>query len=169
MPSPGTTLLPELTRLITKARRALYIAAARELGTRGEEMSAWIVAARLTERRAASQKDLAEITGQHPAGISRLLDEMDRRGLTARALDPLDQRRRLVTLTPAGRRWHRRLEPLVSRASEKVLGVLDVTEQHQLRGLLRRIGEPRLVPTPGESRSGPGRRPGQRRSESPGR
>ena len=147
MPTTSTspTLLHELTRLISKTRRGLYIAAARELGSRGEEMSAWIVAARLVERRAASQKDLADITGQHPAGISRLLDEMDRRGLTARAPDPLDQRRRLVTLTPAGRRWHRQLEPIVLRATESVLGVLGLTEQHQLRTLLRRLGEPRLV------------------------
>jgi|GEM_PF-2834084 len=145
-------LLPELTRLITKVRRALYVAAARELGARGEQMSAWIVAARLIERRAASQKDLAEITGQHPAGISRLLDEMDRRGLTARALDPLDQRRRLVTLTPSGRRWHRKLEAAVLRAGENVLGVLELTEQLQLRALLRRIGEPRLLQGGAESR-----------------
>ncbi len=160
----GSPLLPDLTRLITKARRTLYVVAARELGTRGEEISAWIVAARLMERRAASQKDLAEITGQHPAGISRLLDEMDRRGLTARALDPLDQRRRLVTLTAAGRRWHRKLEPLVLRASENVLGILTLTEQHQLRGLLRRIGEPQLVQGPGtgDSAAGPRRRRAQR-------
>ena len=173
MPTAGDrSLLPELTRLISKARRALFTAASGELGSRGESMAAWVVAARLLERRAASQKDLAEITGQHPAGISRLLDDMDRRGLTARALDPLDQRRRLVTLTPAGRRWHRRLEPLVLRAAVSVLGVLDLTEQHQLRGLLRRISEPRLVPTPRSSagaRSGPRRRPAQRRSESLGR
>ena len=31
------------------------------------------------------------------------------------------------------------------RAGEHVLGVLDVADQHQLRTLLRRIGEPRLV------------------------
>ena len=145
MQSTSPTLLHELTRLISKTRRALYLAAARELGSRGEEMSSWIVAARLMERRAASQKDLADITGQHPAGISRLLDEMDRRGLTARAPDPLDQRRRLVTLTPAGRRWHRQLEPIVLRATESVLGILGLTEQHQLRTLLRRLVEPRLV------------------------
>jgi DNA-binding MarR family transcriptional regulator len=137
------TLLPELTRLITRARRTVHLAGARELGSRGDEMTAWIVADRLMERRAASQKDLAQITGQHPAGISRLLDEMDRRGLTARALDPLDQRRRLVTLTPAGRRWYRQLEPMILRAGETVLGVLTFTEQHQLRALLRRLGEPR--------------------------
>ena len=145
MQSTSPTLLHELTRLISKTRRALYIAAARELGSRGEEMSSWVVAARLMERRAASQKDLADITGQHPAGISRLLDEMDRRGLTARAPDPLDQRRRLVTLTPAGRRWHRQLEPIVLRATESVLGILGLTEQHQLRTLLRRLIEQRLV------------------------
>jgi DNA-binding MarR family transcriptional regulator len=126
----------------------MYIAVARELGTHGEQMAAWIVAGRLLERRAASQKDLAELTGQHPAALSRLLDEMDRRGFTARALDPLDQRRRLVTLTPAGRRWHGRLEPLVLRAGESVLGVLELSEQVQLRALLLRIGERRrLEPT----------------------
>jgi DNA-binding MarR family transcriptional regulator len=165
MPSTSAApLLHELTRLITKIRRALYMAAARELGRRGESIGAFTVAARLVERRAASQKDLAELTAQHPAGISRLLDEMDRRGLTARALDPLDQRRRLVTLTPAGRRWYRRLEPVVLRAGESVLGVLDLTEQHQLRGLLRRLGEPRLVPAPdrGAPSPGPGRRRAQR-------
>lgn len=154
-PARNATLLPELTRLITKARRTMYVAAARELGALGEQMAAWLVAGRLLERRAASQKDLAEITGQHPAGISRLLEEMDRRGLTARALDPLDQRRRLVTLTAAGRKWHGRLEPFVLRAGESVLGVLDLTEQVQLRGLLHRIGEPRLLEAAGE---GPVRR-----------
>ena len=161
MPTDGTpSLLPELTRLITKARRALYSAAERELGSRGELMVAWLVAARLRERRAASQRDLAEMTGQHPAGISRLLADLDRRGLTARALDPLDQRRRLVTLTAAGRRWHRQFEPVVLRAGESVLGVLDLFEQHQLRALLRRIGEPRLVqPTRApRQRKLPGRR-----------
>jgi DNA-binding MarR family transcriptional regulator len=142
------SLMPELTRLISKARRALYTAASRELGRRGESMVAWIVAGRLLERRAASQRDLSELTGQHPAGISRLLDEMDGRGLTARALDPLDQRRRLVTLTPAGRRWHKRLEPVVLRAGESVLSVLDLKEQNQLRALLWRLGEPRLVHSP---------------------
>jgi DNA-binding MarR family transcriptional regulator len=166
MPTDGApSLLPELTRLITKARRALYLAAEKELGSRGEAMVAWIVAARLRERRAASQRDLAEMTGQHPAGISRLLDEMDRRGLTARAPDPLDQRRRLVTLTPAGRRWHRQLEPVVMRAGEHVLGVLDVADQHQLRILLRRIGEPRLVEAgtgARPSRAVAARRPAQR-------
>jgi DNA-binding MarR family transcriptional regulator len=146
MRSAGPALLPELTRLVSKARRALHLAAAHEVGSRGEEMAAFMVAAQLMERRAASQKDLSEITGQHPAGISRLLDDMDRRGLTARALDPLDQRRRLVTLTPAGRRWFRRLEPLVVRAGESVLGILSLTEQLQLRALLRRLGKPGSSP-----------------------
>ena len=54
MPTDGApSLLPELTRLIAKARRALYLAAEKELGSRGEAMVTWIVAARLRERRAA--------------------------------------------------------------------------------------------------------------------
>jgi DNA-binding MarR family transcriptional regulator len=165
MASAGAApMLHDLSRLITKVRRGLYMAAARELGRHGESIGEWIVAARLMERRAASQKDLAELTGQHPAGISRLLDEMDRRGLAARAPDPLDQRRRLVTLTTAGRRWHRKLEPVVLKATESILGVLELTEQHQLRALLRRITEPRLVQllTAEEPRAGARRRRAQR-------
>jgi len=137
--------LAELTRLVAKTRRLLFLAASRVLAGRGESMVAWIVAARLAERHATSQRDLSDLTGQHAAGISRLLQELDRRGLTTRAPDPLDLRRRLVTLTPAGRRWHRRLEPMVLRATGAVLGVLDPSQQRELRTLLRRVVEPRLV------------------------
>jgi DNA-binding MarR family transcriptional regulator len=137
--------LAELTRLVGQTRRLLFLAASRALARRGESMVAWIIAARLAERRATSQRDLAELAGQHAAGISRMLHELDRRGLTARASDPLDMRRRLVTLTPAGRRWHRRLEPVVLRATGSVLGILDREEQQQLRTLLHRVIEPRLV------------------------
>lgn len=141
----GAVQLAELTRLVAKTRRLLFLAASRELAGRDESMMAWIVAARLAERRATSQRDLSELTGQHAAGISRLLQELDRRGLTTRSPDPLDMRRRLVTLTPAGRRWHRKLEPIVLRATGRVLGVLDPAQQRQFRTLLRRIVEPRLV------------------------
>jgi DNA-binding MarR family transcriptional regulator len=142
---PGAAQLAELTRLVGKTRRILFLTASRVLAGRGESMLAWIIAARLAERHATSQRDLSEMTGQHAAGISRLLQELDRRGLTARAPDPLDMRRRLVTLTPAGRRWHRRLEPIVLRATGRVLGVLDPDQQRELRNLLRRVVEPRLV------------------------
>jgi DNA-binding MarR family transcriptional regulator len=141
----GAVQLAELTRLVGKTRRALFLAASRELAGRNESMVAWIVAARLAERRATSQGDLSELTGQHAAGISRLLQALDRRGLTTRSPDPLDTRRRLVTLTPAGRRWHRKLEPIVLRATGRVLGVLDQDQQSQFRTLLRRVVEPRLV------------------------
>jgi DNA-binding MarR family transcriptional regulator len=141
----GAVQLAELTRLVAKTRRLLFLAASRVLAGRGESMVAWIVAARLAETHATSQRDLSEMTGQHAAGISRLLQELDRRGLTARAPDPLDMRRRLVTLTPAGRRWHRRLEPIVLKATGSVMGVLDPDQQRDLRTLLRRVVEPRLV------------------------
>jgi DNA-binding MarR family transcriptional regulator len=141
----GAVQLAELTRLVAKTRRLLFLAASRVLAGRGESMVAWIVAARLAETHATSQRDLSEMTGQHAAGISRLLQELDRRGLTARAPDPLDMRRRLVTLTPAGRRWHRRLEPIVLKATGGVMGVLDSAQQRELRTLLRRVVEPRLV------------------------
>ncbi len=40
----------------------------------------------------------------HPATLGQLLDRMAARGLVALTADPADRRRRLVDLTPAGRR-----------------------------------------------------------------
>ena len=137
---------PELVRLIGQIRRRLWIAAARALAARGESIVAWSLVNRLADRGSLTQRELADASAQHPAGVSRQLDELERKGLTTRGTDPSDRRRRVVQLTPAGQRWYRQMRPLVDRATGPVLGVLRPAERRQLGVLLRRVlAEPESV------------------------
>ncbi|RPH64806.1 MAG: MarR family transcriptional regulator [Myxococcaceae bacterium] len=129
----------ELVRLVGQTRRRLWIAAARALAARGESIVAWALVNRLAELGPLTQRELADASAQHPAGVSRQLDELERKGLTARGTDPADRRRRRVELTPAGSRWFRQTRPLVDQATAPVLAVLRASERRALATLLRKV------------------------------
>jgi len=144
----------EVARLIAQARRKVWSGVSRALSPEGESVLGWAVVATLARLGPLSQRDLAEMIGQHPAGISRQLAELDDAGLTTRTLDVRDRRRRLVALTIAGRRWHRRWRPRVLAAVGDVLGVLDTGERDGLRALLRKVLAPSVVqPEPARRRA----------------
>jgi DNA-binding MarR family transcriptional regulator len=56
-----------------------------------------------------------------------------------RTSDPTDRRRNVVTITPAGRRLLRKLDRLVVRIQDQLLGALSVDERKQLILLLSRV------------------------------
>ena len=129
----------ELVRLVGQTRRRLWIAAARALAARGESIVAWSLLNRLAELGPLTQRELADASAQHPAGVSRQLDELERKGLTARGTDPTDRRRRRVELTAAGARWFQQTRPLVEQATAPVLAVLRPAERRALATLLRKV------------------------------
>jgi len=139
----------ELVRLLGQTRRRLWIAAARALAARGESVVAWSLVNRLAQLGPLTQRELADASAQHPAGVSRQLDELERKGLTTRGSDPADRRRRRVELTPAGQRWFRQMRPLVDRATAPVLAVLRLSERRTLAAALRRVvAEPEPLGAP---------------------
>jgi len=129
----------EIVRLVGQVRRRLWIAAARALAARGESIVAWSLVNRLAELGPLTQRELADASAQHPAGVSRQLDELERKGLTARGTDPTDRRRRRVELTAAGVRWFRQTKPLVDQATAPVLAVLRPAERRTLTSFLRKV------------------------------
>jgi DNA-binding MarR family transcriptional regulator len=137
----------DVARLISQARRKVWSAVARILAPEGEAVLGWALVAVLSRLGPLSQRDLADIIGQHPAGISRQLAELDKAGLTTRTEDASDRRCRLVALTPHGRRWHRRWRPRVLHAVRQVLGVLEDAERAALRSALRKLLAPQVPPT----------------------
>jgi MarR family transcriptional regulator, lower aerobic nicotinate degradation pathway regulator len=139
---PGGVKTADLVRLVGQTRRALWIAAARALAAQGESVVAWSLVNRLAELGPLTQRELADASAQHPAGVSRQLDDLEARGLTTRALDPGDRRRRRVGLTPQGVRWHRRWRPVVDAATGPVLSPLRAPERRALAALLRQIVRP---------------------------
>jgi DNA-binding MarR family transcriptional regulator len=151
----------EVARLIAQARRKVWNAVARILAAEEEAVLGWAVVAVLSRQGPQSQRDLADTIGQHAAGISRQLSELDREGLTTRAEDAADRRRRLVALTPKGRRWHGRWRPKVLRVVRDVLGVLDEAERRALTSSLLKV---LALPAPGPGRGTARRRRGSTRS-----
>ncbi|MGO8970714.1 MAG: MarR family winged helix-turn-helix transcriptional regulator [Myxococcaceae bacterium] len=129
----------QLAGLIAQARRRVWSGVARVLAPEGESVLGWAVVGTLARLGPQSQRDLADIIGQHPAGISRQLAELDAAKLTTRTLDARDRRCRLVALTPSGRRWHRHWRPRVLAAVRDVLGVLDGVEREGLQALLEKV------------------------------
>ena len=147
----------DLVRLVGQTRRRLWIAAARALAARGESIVAWSLVNRIAELGPLTQRELADASAQHPAGVSRQLDELERKGLTARVTDPADRRRRRVELTAAGVRWFQQMRPLVSEATAPVLAVLRPTEKRVLTAMLQRVvSEPEAVSAP-RAREAPSR------------
>lgn len=133
----------EVAQLIAHARRRVWSSVGRVLALEGEAVLGWALVAVLSRLGPSSQRDLADVIGQHPAGVSRQLAELDAAGLTTRTKHATDGRCRLVALTPRGRRWHRRWRPRVLAEVRDVLGVLDKSEREVLRASLRKVLAPR--------------------------
>jgi DNA-binding MarR family transcriptional regulator len=134
-------------QLIAHARRKVWSSVGRILALEDEAVLGWALVAVLSRLGPSSQRDLADVIGQHPAGVSRQLAELDAAGLTTRTPDATDGRCRLVALTPRGRRWHRRWRPKVLAAVRDVLGVLDESERDALRATLQKVLAPSALKT----------------------
>jgi DNA-binding MarR family transcriptional regulator len=91
----------------------------------------------------ASQADLGRDTGIDRSDVTAALSELESRGLVEREVDPAHKRRKIVTITAAGRSELRRLDAIVTGAQKDVLAPLTEAQQRQFLSLLRRlVGDP---------------------------
>src|SRR5450432_3987622 len=114
-PHPSQTLSEELGMLIARTRRKAWTNATRKLDASGDTMLAWQVLLHLVRSGKRSQTELAQALAQHPAGVSRVLDDLEKRGRVTRCRDPRDRRRVHVVASAAGRRWFADASPLVTQ------------------------------------------------------
>ena len=122
-----------------RVRRRLVAEADRRLAQRGEGVLPFQVLSALGRQGPMSQNEPAQHIGQHPTGISRLLDEMEQAGLVRRTRDRSDRRKILVEASARGRAILTRGRPLVDAAVEEVLAPLGIAERRTLRDLLCRM------------------------------
>jgi DNA-binding MarR family transcriptional regulator len=138
---PFWSLDTELGYLIARARRTSWNRVAQGLEAHGDSVYAWNLLNHLSRLGSATQRELAAATAQHPAGVSRQLDELEKQGQVARRRAKTDRRKMVVALTPRGRSALAAMRPAVQVALQETLGVLTAAEKHVLLKLLRRIVE----------------------------
>jgi DNA-binding MarR family transcriptional regulator len=132
-------LIEEVGRLLMRARRMVWSAAARHLEATGESMLAWNLIGCIIRYGASTQRELAETIAQHPAGVCRLVEELESRGLVKCARDVTDRRKINVRVTAAGRRHFETLRPGVVGSVEVALSRLTPIERRTLRDLLGKM------------------------------
>lgn len=123
-------------------RRAHWHAAAvmsEALRPLGIELRHFAVLIVLVDRGPTRQQDLVEATGSDKAGIMRVVDDLERKGLAIRNAVAGDRRARSVEITPQGLKLfdaaHVAAEPL----AERLVAGLKPGEVEQLKDLLTRL------------------------------
>jgi len=85
--------------------------------------------------------DVAEEMDVSPAHVTRLIDRMEEKGLVQRRPDPDDRRALRVVLTDKGTKLEEEVRPVMAEFSDRLLSVLRVSEQKQLREYLQRVAD----------------------------
>jgi DNA-binding MarR family transcriptional regulator len=137
--SHGGNLVEELGLLIGRTRRIVWTNAARKLEEFGETVLAWQLLSHLVRDGKCSQTTLAAAVAQHPAGVSRLLDDLEKQGYVLRRRDPQDRRRIYVEASAKGRRRFEEGRPQIVAAVDQALEPLTDTDRRLLRDLLRKV------------------------------
>ncbi|MFF4772905.1 MarR family winged helix-turn-helix transcriptional regulator [Microtetraspora fusca] len=104
-------------------------------------------------RGESSPNRLASHLGTDTAGMTRLLDRLEAKGLVGRRRNPGDRRSIVVELTEEGRALVPRLAPVFGRASVRLLAGFSEEEVRGLAGMLRRMLE-NLHAAPGPDAEG---------------
>jgi DNA-binding MarR family transcriptional regulator len=107
----------------------------------GIELRHFAVLIELVNHGPTVQRDLAA-TGTDKAGIMRIVDDLERKGLAVRKAVPGDRRVKAVEITPRGLELfdsaHEAAEPL----AERLVAELGRGEPEQLTDLLTRLAHP---------------------------
>jgi MarR family transcriptional regulator, lower aerobic nicotinate degradation pathway regulator len=136
---PGDTSPFALGLLLRRAHWRAAAVMSEALRPLGIELRHFAVLIVLVNRGRTEQRDLVEATGSDKAGIMRVVDDLERKGLAVRKSVPGDRRVRAVEITPKGLELfdaaHVAAEPLAQR----LVSVLKQGEAEQLKDLLARF------------------------------
>lgn len=84
----------------------------------------------------ATAQDLVDHAGRDKAQVARLVKGLVERGLLAAAPDVQDRRRQTLTVTPAGRRFERRMAAERRRIEQAALAGIDADDLARLQRCL---------------------------------
>jgi DNA-binding MarR family transcriptional regulator len=99
----------------------------------------WRVLARLAGRTSIEMREFTRISLMDKAAISRTVEGLLVKGYVERHVDPAHAKRRIVAITPAGRRLMRRVMPLANREQAAMLRLLSAQERELFGQLIAKL------------------------------
>jgi DNA-binding MarR family transcriptional regulator len=100
----------------------------------------WRVLMGLSIASDATQRELVEFSRTEQAQLSRVMREMETRGLIQSKANPKDKREKLFCLTELGYEKHHALLPQVTHLTDAMDDTLNSDEQIQFLSMCERIG-----------------------------
>jgi DNA-binding MarR family transcriptional regulator len=128
-----------LPYLLNRAGARIAAAFSEEVRPLGATLQMWRVLAALREGDGRRMGDLSETTSIEVSTLTRLVDNMEKKGLVARRRDAGDARVVALHVTPAGRRLTQRLTPIAERYESVALAGFTAAEADILKAALRRL------------------------------
>jgi len=128
-----------LPYLLNRAGTRIATAFSEEVRPLGATLQIWRVLAALREQDGRRMGDLSGTTSIEVSTLTRLVDNMEQKGLVARRRDAEDARVVLLHITPAGRRLTQRILPIAERYEAVALAGFNASEAETLMAALRRL------------------------------
>jgi DNA-binding MarR family transcriptional regulator len=107
----------------------------------GITLEQWTVLNRLAEQDGINQKELSKRVGKDQTNVTRILDQLERKGLARRKPNTEDRRSFLAVITDEGNALNQKLIPIEQEVIKTVLSGLSKNEIAQFREILRKITE----------------------------
>jgi DNA-binding MarR family transcriptional regulator len=128
-----------LPYLLNRAGTRIATAFNDEVRPLGATLQIWRVLAALREQDGRRMGDLSDTTSIEVSTLTRLVDNMEQKGLVARRRDGDDARVILLHIAPAGRRLTQRILPIAERYEAVALAGFNASEAEILKAALRRL------------------------------
>jgi DNA-binding MarR family transcriptional regulator len=132
---------PRVGRLLIGVARELRTVVDRQVQPLGLTMQQAELIVWTHRQRSATPTQLTALLLTDDAGVSRLVDRLEAKGLITRRVHGRDRRSRELRLTPSGRALATRLMRFAARGNEKILAGLSPQETRELRRLLLRVSD----------------------------
>lgn len=146
MPRPATFHRPEtyfdepsVGLLMKQVLASLVAQADRRLDVHGLTSAQWSPLLRLQQDGPQTVLDLARWHQADPAGMTRLLDRLEKKGLVQRSRSTADRRVVQVAITPEGRAAIARVPAVLSEVMNAHLAGFTAAEWQQLKSSLKRM------------------------------
>jgi DNA-binding MarR family transcriptional regulator len=130
-----------LPALVFRLGRELRTAIDHELSSHGITTQQAVLMLVSRFHRGHGLGHLADPLGTDTAGMTRLIDRLEAKGLVVRAASPTDRRAVTIELTPAGEALAPELIAAFRRAQERLLAGIGESDLEQFRATLKRLRE----------------------------